>query len=81
MKAREAIHLAFDDRLTAPRYRRSRESKLAQYAEQQLIEAAKRMTPEQRLAAYIAHCEQVYAFYREGQQVRDEHRRDKDSAR
>ena len=40
------------------------ESKLAQYAEQQLIEAAKRMTPEQRLRAYLEHSKRMTSLQR-----------------
>jgi hypothetical protein len=46
------------------------ESKLAQYAEQQLIEAAKRMTREQRLAAFIEHNKRVHELFRLGEQLR-----------
>jgi hypothetical protein len=31
---------------------------------------AKRMTPQQRLDAYIEHCRQVHRFYEAGRQVR-----------
>lgn len=50
----------------------SMESELAKRARQEQIEAAKRMTPRQRLDAYIEHCRQVYRFYEAGRQVRDE---------
>jgi len=50
------------------------ESKLAQYAEQQLIEAAKRMTPEQRLAAFIAHTRRINELYLAGERLREEKR-------
>jgi hypothetical protein len=50
------------------------ESELAKYAARELIEAAKRMTPQQRLDAYIEHCRQVHQFYVAGRQVRDEAR-------
>jgi hypothetical protein len=52
------------------------ESKLAQYAEQQLIEAAKRQTREQRLAAFIEQSKRVNRLFRVGKQVRDSGRRD-----
>ena len=48
------------------------ESALAKHAEQQLIEAARRMTREQRLAAYIEHCQRVYELYAAGQRLRAE---------
>ena len=46
-------------------------SKLAQYAEQQLIETAKRLTREQRLAAFIEHNRRVNAFFQAGKRLRD----------
>jgi len=46
------------------------ESKLAQYAEQQLIEAAKRMTPEQRLRAYLEHSRRMSSLQRAGKAMR-----------
>ncbi len=46
------------------------ESKLAQYAEQQLIEAAKRLTHEQRLAAFVEHSRRVNELFFIGQQLR-----------
>jgi len=52
------------------------ESELAKYAARELIEAAKRMTQQQRLDAYIEHCRQVQRFYAAGRQIRDEARRD-----
>jgi len=51
------------------------ESKLAQYAEQQLIEAAKRMTREERLVAFMEHSRRVYELYHAGQQLRDSSKR------
>lgn len=48
------------------------ESELAKYAARELIEAAKRMTPQQRLDAYIEHCRHVHRFYDAGRQVRDD---------
>ncbi|HYM36467.1 MAG TPA: hypothetical protein VET48_13795 [Steroidobacteraceae bacterium] len=48
------------------------ESELAKYAEQKLVEAAKRMTQEERLATYIEHCRQVYAFYLAGKKMREQ---------
>jgi hypothetical protein len=52
------------------------ESELAKYAARELIEAAKRMTPQQRLDAYVEHCRHVHRFYEAGRQVRDDVRRD-----
>jgi hypothetical protein len=51
------------------------ESKLAQYAEQQLIEAAKKMTREQRLAAFIEHSRRVTELFHAGQQLRTSKKR------
>jgi hypothetical protein len=51
------------------------ESEVAKYAARELIEAAKRMSPQQRLDAYIEHCRQVHRFYEAGREVRDEKRR------
>jgi len=48
------------------RYRRAMESELAKYAERELIEAARRMTPQQRLRAYVAHCRQMAILQRAG---------------
>lgn len=47
------------------------ESKLAQYAEQQLVESARRLSPEQRLVAFVAHCQAVNALYRAATQARE----------
>jgi len=52
------------------------ESELAKYAARELIEASKRMTPQQRLDAYIEHCRHVHRFYEAGRHVRDGARRD-----
>jgi hypothetical protein len=46
------------------------ESKLAEYAEQQLIEAAKRMTSEQRLRAYLEHSKRMSSLQRAGKAMR-----------
>jgi hypothetical protein len=54
------------------------ESETAKYAARELIEAAKRMSPQQRLDAYIEHCRQVHCFYAAGEEVRDEKRRDRE---
>jgi hypothetical protein len=48
------------------------ESKLAEYAEQQLIEAAKRMTPEQRLRAFIEQSKRMVQLQRAGKALRDD---------
>jgi len=48
------------------------ESKLANYAEQQLIEAARRMTREQRLRAFMEHSKRMVQLQRAGKAARDE---------
>jgi len=55
------------------------ESKLGQYAEEQLIEAAKRMTREQRLAAFIEHSRKVDQLFRSGKELRDSAKRTSDN--
>ncbi len=47
------------------------ESKLADHAEQQLIEAARRLSPAQRLTAFVEHCRLVQALHRSANQVRE----------
>jgi hypothetical protein len=42
------------------------ESKLAKRAEQQLIEAMRRLTPEERLNAHLQHCQLIIALSRAG---------------
>jgi hypothetical protein len=46
------------------------ESKLAQQAEQGLIEAMRSLTPEQRLDAFLAHCQLMMELYELGQKMR-----------
>jgi hypothetical protein len=46
------------------------ESKLAQFAEQQLIDAARRQSPTQRLAAFVEHSRLVQQLYRAGIKLR-----------
>jgi hypothetical protein len=48
------------------------ESKLANYAEQRLIEAAKRMTPEQRLRAFMEHSKRMVQLQRARKAMRDD---------
>jgi hypothetical protein len=45
-------------------------SQLASDAEQQLIDAARRLTPAQRLAAFVEHNRHVHQLYRAGEQWR-----------
>jgi hypothetical protein len=47
-------------------------SALADYAEQQLIEAARKLTPEQRLVAYMEQYRLVAELYFAGVQLRQE---------
>jgi hypothetical protein len=46
------------------------DSRLAEQAEQALVEAAQRLTPEQRLAAFVAHARLVDVLRRAGEQIR-----------
>jgi hypothetical protein len=46
------------------------ESKLANEAKFALLEAARRLTPEQRLNAFLAHCQLVMELYAAGQKLR-----------
>lgn len=41
-------------------------SQLADYLRQKLIESHRKMTPTERLKAYINHCEQTIQFYNAG---------------
>ena len=46
------------------------ESKLANEAKLALLEAARRLTPEQRLNAFLAHCQLMMELYAAGQKLR-----------
>lgn len=46
------------------------ESKLAQQAERTLIEATQRLTPEQRIEAFLTHCELMMELYEAGRRLR-----------
>ena len=46
------------------------ESKLAKDAERALIEATQRLSPEERLNAFLAHCRLVTELYEAGQAAR-----------
>jgi hypothetical protein len=48
------------------------ESKLAQQLRQELAAAVRAMTPEQRLATQLEHCQLVMELYRQGQTMRAE---------
>jgi hypothetical protein len=46
------------------------ESKLAKAAESALVEATQRLSPEERLNAFLAHCRLVIELYEAGQKMR-----------
>jgi hypothetical protein len=46
------------------------ESKLAKMAEQALVEATQRLSPEERVNAYLAHCRLVMELYEAGRIIR-----------
>jgi len=46
------------------------ESKLAREARQALIAATQRLSPEERLNAFLAHSRLMVALYQAGQQIR-----------
>jgi hypothetical protein len=50
------------------------ESKLAREAKEALIAATQRLTPEERLNAFLAHSRLMVALFQAGQQIRSESR-------
>jgi hypothetical protein len=66
---RECLSLSSCDRL---RYTPEMESKLAKEAERSLIEATQRLSPEERLNAYLEHCRLMMELYEAGQQMRSQ---------
>jgi hypothetical protein len=46
------------------------ESKVAKEAERALIEATQRLSPEERLNAFLEHCRLVTQLYETGQKMR-----------
>jgi len=46
------------------------ESKLAKEAHQALVEAMQRLTPEERLNAFLVHCRLMMDLHRAGEQMR-----------
>lgn len=46
------------------------ESKLAKEAERALIRATQRLSPEERLNAFLAHCRLIMELYEAGQKMR-----------
>jgi hypothetical protein len=45
-------------------------SKLAEEAEQALIEATQKLSPEERLNAFLEHCQLVMELYEAGKKIR-----------
>lgn len=52
------------------RYNQAMESKLAQQQKAALIRAMQRMTPEQRLDAFLTHCRLMMSLYQAGAEQR-----------
>ena len=52
----------------------SMESKLAREAKEALIAATQRLSPEERLNAFLAHSRLMVALFKAGQQIRSESR-------
>jgi len=50
------------------------QSKLARQARLELIAATQRMTPEERLKAFVEHCQAMMALYEAGERLRREAR-------
>jgi len=50
------------------------ESKLGKQVEQAMIEDVRRLTPEQRLDAFAAHCQLMMELYIAGEQLRAQRR-------
>lgn len=46
------------------------DSKLAQEAERELIAATQRLTPEERLNAYLRHCRLMVKLHEAGERLR-----------
>jgi hypothetical protein len=46
------------------------ESKLAKEAEQELVAATQRLSPEERVNAFLTHCRLVMDLYEAGQRMR-----------
>jgi hypothetical protein len=45
-------------------------SKLAQAADKALVEATQRLSPEQRVDAFLAHCRLIMQLYEAGRKLR-----------
>ncbi len=52
------------------------ESKLALEARQALLEETQRLAPEERLNAFLEHCQLMMALYEAGRQLRSDARRE-----
>lgn len=48
------------------------ESKLSKQLETDLIAAMRRLSPEQKLNAFLAHCQLMMELYQVGQRIRSE---------
>jgi hypothetical protein len=48
------------------------DSKVAREAERSLVEATQRLSPEERLNAYLEHCRLMMELYEAGQRMRSE---------
>jgi hypothetical protein len=48
------------------------ESKLSKQLEADLIAAMRRLSPEQKLNAFLAHCQLMMELYQVGQRIRSE---------
>jgi len=46
------------------------ESKVAKQAERALVEATQRLSPEERLNAFLTHCRLVVELYEAGRKIR-----------
>jgi hypothetical protein len=46
------------------------ESKVAKEAEKSLVEATQKLSPEERLNAFLEHCRLVTQLYEAGQKIR-----------
>ena len=51
------------------------DSKVAQKAREALLADTQRLSPEERLNAFLAHCQLMAALYEAGQQLRTSFRR------
>ena len=66
LRSPEAIRRLLEARATL----RGMESKLANQAKLSRLAAARRLTPEQRLNAFLAHCQLIMELHAAGQKLR-----------